>query len=87
MTPASDKPDLRRIGESAFTEMLGTLLSLPATIREPAADRPVSAASDEVSSSVRLTGQRLSGSVHLRLPQAFVSYTVRRLTGLDGDAG
>jgi len=87
MTPPSDKPDLRRIGESAFTEVLGTLLSLPATIREPAADRPVSAAPDEVSSSVRLTGQRLSGSVHLRLPQAFVSYTVRRLTGLDGDAG
>jgi CheY-specific phosphatase CheX len=87
MTPAAHKPDLRRIGESAFTEVLGTLLSLPATVRESATDRPVSAAPDEISSSVLLTGQGLSGSVQLRLPQAFVAHAVRRLTGLDGDAG
>jgi len=84
MTP--NKPDLHSIGESAFTEVLGTLLSLSATVRESADDRPVSAASDEISSSVRLIGQRLSGSVHLRLPQAFVSYAVRRLTGLANGA-
>jgi len=87
MTPASKKPDLRRIGECAFAEGLGTLLSLSATVRESADDRPVSAAPDEISSSVLLSGQRLSGSVHLRLPQAFVAYAVRRLTGLDSDAG
>jgi CheY-specific phosphatase CheX len=87
MTPASNRPDLNRIGESALTEVLGTLLALPATVREPTTDSPVSAAPDEISSSVLLTGQRLSGSVHLRLPQAFVAYAVRRLTGLDGDAG
>ena len=40
MTPASNKPDLRRIGESAFTEVLGTLLSLPATVRESADRQP-----------------------------------------------
>jgi CheY-specific phosphatase CheX len=87
MTPAAHKLDLRRIGESAFTEVLGTLLSLPATVRESATDRPVSDAPDNISSSVLLTGQGLSGSVQLRLPQAFVAYAVRRLTGLDVDAG
>jgi CheY-specific phosphatase CheX len=87
MTPASNRPDLSRIGESAFTEVLGTLLALPVTVRESTTDSPVSAAPDEISSSVLLTGQRLSGSVHLRLPQAFVAYAVRLLTGLDGDAG
>ena len=87
MTPAPHQPDLRRIGASAFTEVLGTLLSLSATVQESADDRPVSAAPDEISSSVLLTGQRLSGSVRLGLPQAFVAYAVRRLTGLDVDAG
>ena len=86
MTLAPHQPDLRRIGASAFTEVLGTLLSLSATVQESADDRPVSAAPDEISSSVLLTGQRLSGSVHLRLPQAFVAYSVRRLTGLEGAA-
>jgi CheY-specific phosphatase CheX len=84
MTPASVKPDLHRIGASAFTEVLDTLLSVPATVRESADDRP--AAPDEISSSVLLTSQRLSGSVHLRLPQAFVAYAVRRLAGLNDDA-
>jgi len=87
MTPASDKPDLHRIGESAFTEVLDTLLSFPSTIQESASDRPASAAPDEISSSVLLTGQRLSGSVNLQLPLAFVAHAVRLLTGLDGDAG
>ena len=87
MTPASNRPDLRRIGVSAFTEVLGTLLSLPVTVPEPTNDRPVADAPDRISSSVLLTGQRLSGSVHLRLPPAFVAQAVRLLTGLDGDAG
>jgi len=59
MTSASNKPDLRRIGESAFIEVLDTLLSVPATVRESAPGRP--AAPDEISSSVLLTSQRLSG--------------------------
>jgi CheY-specific phosphatase CheX len=87
MTPASNRPDLNRIGESAFTEVLGILLALPATVRESTTDSPVFAAADEILSSVLLTGQPLSGSVHLRLPQAFVAYAVRLLTGLDSDAG
>ena len=86
MTSVSNKSDLCRIGESAFTEVLGTLLSLPASVRESANDGPVSATPDEISSSVVLTGLRLSGNVHLRLPPAFVAYAVCRLTGLAGDA-
>jgi CheY-specific phosphatase CheX len=87
MTPAFNKPDLRRIGESAFIEVLGTLLSLSGAVRESADNRPVSAAPDEMSSSVLLTGLRLYGSVHLRVPEAFVADAVRRLADLDGDAG
>jgi CheY-specific phosphatase CheX len=87
MTPASNRPDLHRIGVSAFTEVLGTLLSLPVTVREATNDHPVSDAPDRISSRVRLTGQRLSGSVHLQLPPAFVAHAVRLLTGLDGDGG
>ena len=86
MTPAAHKPDLRRIGESAFTEVLGTLLSLPATVRESATDRPVSDAPDQITSKVLLAGQRFSGSVLLQLPRAFVAHAVRLLTGLDGAA-
>ena len=87
MTPASNRPDLRCIGASAFTEVLGTLLSLPVTVPEPTNDGPVSDVLDSISSSVRLTGQRLSGSVHLQLTPAFVAHAVRLLTGLSGDAG
>ena len=86
MTPAAQKPDLRRIGESAFTEVLGTLLSLPATVRESAKDRPVSDGPDQITSKVLLTGQRFSGSVHLQLPPAFVAHAVYLRTGLDGAA-
>jgi len=87
MTPDSHRPDLRRIGASAFTEVLATLLSLPVTVPESTNDRPVSDAPDGISSSVLLAGQRFSGSVHLQLPRAFVAHAVRLLTGLDGDAG
>ncbi len=87
MTPASNPPNLHGIGERAFIEVLDTLLSLSATVRESADDRPVSAAPDEITSSVLLTGRRLSVSVHLRLPHAFIADVVRRLAGWEGDAG
>lgn len=86
MIPATQRPNLRRIGESAITKVLGSFLSLSATVRESEDDSPISAASDEINSSVLLTGHRLSGSVHLRLPQAFVANAARRLAGLDGGA-
>jgi CheY-specific phosphatase CheX len=81
MTSPAHKPDLRQIGASAFTEVLDTLLSLPATFQESANDP--AAVLEEISSSVSLAGERLSGRVHLRLPQAFVAYAVKRLAGLE----
>jgi CheY-specific phosphatase CheX len=87
MTPGSNKLDLRRIGESAFTEVLGTLLSLEATVRKAANDSSVSNGSDQITSNVLLAGQRLSGSVQVQLPEAFVARAVHLLTGLAGAAG
>jgi CheY-specific phosphatase CheX len=84
MTPASNKPDLRRIGESAFTEVLGVLLSLPVTVRNSSSHSAHSGAPGQITSTVPLAGQRLSGSVHLQLPVAFVAQAVRRLTGPGG---
>jgi CheY-specific phosphatase CheX len=87
MTPASTRPDLRRIGESAFTEVLSVVLSLPATVRNSARHSPLSVVPDQITSTVHLAGQRLSGSVQVQLPQAFVAHAVHLLTGLDGAAG
>jgi CheY-specific phosphatase CheX len=84
MTPVSNRPDLQRIGENAFAEVLDTLLSLPATVRNPAGHSPPSDALDQITSTVLLAGQRLSGSVHVQLPLSFVARAVHRLTGLDG---
>jgi len=84
MTPVTHRPDLHRIGESAFVEVLDTLLSLPATVRDPTGLSPVSDALDQITGTVHLAGQRLSGSVHVQLPLSFVARAVQFLTGLDG---
>jgi CheY-specific phosphatase CheX len=86
MTPTSGRPDLCRIGGSAFTEVLSVLLSLPARIHEPLGDSHLSIAPEQITSKVHLAGQRLSGSVNLQLPLDFVSRAVQFLTGLDGDS-
>jgi CheY-specific phosphatase CheX len=87
MTPASTRPDLHSIGKNAFTEVLDTLFALPVAVREAAGDAFVSGAQDQITSSVLLTGPRLSGWVFVQLPQAFVAHAVRLLVGQDGDAG
>jgi CheY-specific phosphatase CheX len=87
MTPASHKPDLRRIGEASVQEVLRTLLSLTATVLDSSHDRPLSKASDLMTSSILLAGPRLSGSVHFQLPRAFSARAAHVLTGLDGTAG
>jgi CheY-specific phosphatase CheX len=84
MTAPAHKPDLRRIGESAFTEVLGVLLSLPATPGNSAGSSTVSPV--QITGTVPLAGQRLAGTVRLQLPRAFVAHAVRLLTGLDGHA-
>jgi len=86
MTPTGNRPDLQRIGQSAFIEVLRVLLSLPATVGNSSSDCSLSSAPDPITSTVRLTGQRISGSVHVLLPLAFVTHAVHLLTGLDGAA-
>jgi CheY-specific phosphatase CheX len=86
MTSASNRPDLRRIGERSFTEVLGTFLSLPATPGDASNLPPVSVAPEQITSTVLLEGRQVSGAVHVRLPQAFVAEAIRSLTGLDGAA-
>jgi CheY-specific phosphatase CheX len=87
MTPASNRPDLRRIGEASVQEVLRTLLSLPATLLDSSHDRPLSNASDLMTSSILLAGPRLSGRIHLQLQRAFSTRAAHVLTGLDGPDG
>ena len=87
MTPGSKRPDLRCIGESAFAEVLSNLSLQPTTVRNSDGHSPLPVAPDQITSTVSLAGQRLSGSVHVQLPQAFVAHAVHLLTGLDGVAG
>jgi CheY-specific phosphatase CheX len=86
MTPVSHRPDLQRIGEKAFTEVLDVLLSLPATLQISPSHSPLSDTPDPITSTVQLAGQRLSGSIHIQLPRAFVRRAVQLLTGLQGVA-
>jgi CheY-specific phosphatase CheX len=86
MTPASNQPDLGQIGQRAFTEVLNTLLSLPATVCDPAGQRIAPGAPEQLTSVVRLAGPRVSGGLHLQLPLGFVAHAVKHLTGLDGDS-
>jgi len=84
MSHASLKPDLSRIGERALTEVLSTLLKLPASPQPFAAQQLQSQAPDQLAATVLLSGNGLSGSVHVQLPPAFVARAVKHLTGLDG---
>lgn len=86
MTPASTRPDLARIGECALAEVLKTFLSLPAIVCDSAGGSLLCTAPEPINIRVPLSGQRLSGSVNLQLPPAFVAHAVKLLTGLDGDS-
>jgi CheY-specific phosphatase CheX len=83
MTPLPNRPDLRRIGESAFVEVLDTLLRLPSTVGNPATRIAFPDPRDQITCSVLLTGPGLSGSTHLHLPKGFVIQAVHVLTGFD----
>jgi CheY-specific phosphatase CheX len=83
MTHAPRLPDLARIGELAFTEVLNTFLSLPATPRHSSNQTPV-AGPDQLAATIPLAGKGLSGAVRVLLPLPFVAQAVKQLTGLDG---
>lgn len=86
MTADTKKPDLGRIGENAFTEVLRVFLSLPVTVRNSSTHGHDSSTRDPIISTVRLAGPRVSGSVEVQLPLAFVAHAFRRLTGFESDA-
>ena len=83
MTAAANKPDLRGIAEGAFIEVLKDLLSLTASPRTCSSPPLDSEILNPIASSVALDGQRVSGTVRIELPQAFVARAVRLLTDRD----
>ena len=87
MIRTSPTPDLARIAERAFTEVLATFLSLPAIPRTASAQQPLPEASNQLSATVLLSGNGLSATVQILLPAAFVAQAVKRLTGLQGAEG
>jgi len=86
MIPASNRPDLERVGQSAFTEVLDVLLSLPAIPRNPATAPPAFDLPDPITSTVQLAGPQLSATICVQLPRVFVAHAVGLLTGLEGAA-
>jgi CheY-specific phosphatase CheX len=84
MTPASHGPDLSHIGESAFTQVLNTLLPLSSTSGNRDTYTALSDANDPITSTVLLAGPTLSGNVQVQLPKGFVKYATQLLTGIDG---
>jgi CheY-specific phosphatase CheX len=87
MIRTSHKPDLARIGERAFTEVLATFLSLPAIPRTSSAQQPLPEASNQLTATVLLSGNGISAAVQILLPAVFVAQAVKRLTGLHGSEG
>jgi CheY-specific phosphatase CheX len=74
-------PELGRITASAVTEVLATQFILSA-IASISADKPVTSVTEEgLVGSVTLTGGRVSGRVHLGLPEAFVAKLTALLLG------
>ncbi len=86
MTGAANKPDLCRISESAFTQVLNTLLPRSSAAGNPSTSLSGSDARDQITKSVLLTGPRLSGRVLVQVPKGFVRHATHVLTGLDGNA-
>jgi CheY-specific phosphatase CheX len=86
MTPAANKPDLCRLSESALTQVLNTLLPRSSAAGNPSTSLSGSDAHEQVSSTVVLTGPRLSGRVLVQVPKGFVRHATHVLTGLDENA-
>ena len=74
-------PELGQVTASAITEVLATQFKLTA-IASTSADKPVTCTLEQcLVGSVTLTGGRVSGGVHLRLPEAFVAKLTALLFG------
>ena len=74
-------PELGRVTASAITEVLATQFKLSA-IASTRADEPVAGTPEQyLVGSVTLTGGRVSGDVHLQLPEAFAAKLTALLLG------
>lgn len=84
MSAASFGPDLGRIGGRALLEVLATLLSLPAIEVKSMDAAAAGSAGAPILATVELTGARVSGAVHLRIPLAFAERAAGLLHGENG---
>ena len=74
-------PELGRVTASAITEVLATQFKLSAIASTPA-DKPVTGTPEQcLIGSVTLSGGRVSGDVHLQLPEAFAAKLTALLLG------
>ena len=74
-------PELGRVTASAITEVLATQFKLSATASTPG-DKPVTGIPEQcLIGSVTLSGGRVSGDVHLQLPEAFAAKLTALLLG------
>jgi CheY-specific phosphatase CheX len=74
-------PELGRVAASAITEVLATQFKLSPIASTPAYE-PVTGAPEQcLVGSVTLTGGRVSGDVHLQLPEAFIAKLTALLLG------
>ena len=74
-------PELGWVSASAITEVLATQFKLSAIASTPA-DTPVARAPEQyLIGSVTLSGGRVSGNVHLQLPEAFAAKLTALLFG------
>lgn len=86
MSAVAPKPDVRRIAESAFAQVLSVLFSLPVTARHAPSRTGLPGTGDQIVSRVSLAGAQLSGSVQVQFSLGFVRLAVRRLAGIEGTA-
>jgi CheY-specific phosphatase CheX len=86
MTSAANRPDLCRIGEDAFTQVLNTLLPKSSMAGNPSSCLSCPDEVAQITGSVLLTGPGLCARVLLEVPKGFVTLAARILTGLDGPA-
>jgi CheY-specific phosphatase CheX len=83
MNSAATRPDLRKIGGTALLEVLATLWSWPATLRNPNDPSSPPHPPRLIRGLVHLAGPRIRGSVRVQLPPDLAARAIRRLTGLD----
>ncbi len=81
MRPEYSGPDLDRMGEQALHSVLGTLLGLPAAEVMQVDEAAAEASGVRLVATVKLTGQRVSGAVHIHVPRGFAVQAVDRLIG------